>query len=110
MLPITYNFVANTDGESSLFFSMSLHLLTVSKSRNVSPTENSVAKQLAIRFRVGGPGELWMCVVSCSTSFFWQLLMSDYFAHSETICQTGLYRPTFRQKLTFCATTSTLSR
>lgn len=107
---MTYNFVASTDGESSLFFSMSLHLLTVSKSRNVSPTENRVAKQLAIRFRVGGPGELWMCVVSCSTSFFWQLLMSDYFAQSGTISQPEYIDQHLSRKLTFCATTSTLSR
>lgn len=75
---LAYSLVARTDGESSLFFSMSLHLLTVSNSKKVSPTENRVARQLAIRFRVGGPGELWMCVVSCSTNFFWQLLMSDW--------------------------------
>lgn len=52
----TYNFVGRKLGESSLFLRMSLHLLTVSKSRNVSPTENRVDKQLASNFRVGGPG------------------------------------------------------
>lgn len=53
----TYSFVGKKLGESSLFFSMSLHLLTVSNNKKVSPTENSVAKQLAINFLVGGPGD-----------------------------------------------------
>lgn len=52
----TYNLVGRKLGESSLFLRMSLHLFTVSKRRNVSPTENSVDKQLASNFRVGGPG------------------------------------------------------
>lgn len=72
-----YSFVGKKLGESSLFFKISLHLLTVSNNRKVSPTENNVAKQLAINFLVGGPGEPWMCVVNCSTSFFWHSFMSD---------------------------------
>lgn len=54
---MTYNFVGRKLGESSLFLRMSLHLFTVSNNRKVSPTENSVDKQLANNFRVGGPGE-----------------------------------------------------
>lgn len=72
-------------GESSRFFRMSLHLLTVSKSRKVSPTEKSVAKQLAISLRVGGPGALWMCVVNCSTNFFWHPFMSAFWAATRTL-------------------------
>lgn len=53
----TYNLVGRKLGESSLFLRMSLHLFTVSNNRNVSPTENSVDRQLASSFRVGGPGE-----------------------------------------------------
>lgn len=53
----THNFVGKKLGESSLFLRMSLHLLTVSNNRNVSPTENSVERQLASSFRVGGPGD-----------------------------------------------------
>lgn len=66
----SYNFVGKKLGESSLFFNISLHLLTVSNSRNVSPTEKSVDKQLANSFRAGGPGEPAICVVNCSTNFF----------------------------------------
>jgi hypothetical protein len=73
----THSRVGRKLGESSLFLRISLHLLTVSKSRKVSPTLNSVARQRAISLRVGGPGDSWMCCVSCSTSFFWQPLMSD---------------------------------
>lgn len=54
----THNFVGRKLGESSLFLRMSLHLLTVSNNRKVSPTENSVDRQLANSFRVGGPGDL----------------------------------------------------
>lgn len=54
---VTYNFVGKKLGESSLFFNISLHLFAVSKSKNVSPTENNVDKQLASNFLVGGPGE-----------------------------------------------------
>lgn len=53
----THSFVGRKLGESSLFLRISLHLFTVSKSRKVSPTEKRVAKQAAISFRVGGPGE-----------------------------------------------------
>lgn len=75
---MTYSLVGRKLGESSLFLRMSLHLLTVSKRRNVSPTENSVDKQLASSFRVGGPGAPWMCVVNCSTNFFWHAFISDW--------------------------------
>lgn len=74
---ITHSRVGRKLGESSLFLRISLHLLTVSKRRKVSPTLNSVARQRAISLRVGGPGDSWMCCVNCSTSFFWQPLMSD---------------------------------
>lgn len=57
-LTITYSFVVKKLGESSLFFRMSLHLLTVSNNKNVSPTENNVARHRAINLLVGGPGEL----------------------------------------------------
>lgn len=63
-------------GESSLLRRMSLHLLTVSKSRKVSPTLNRVAKQRATSLRVGGPGDSCILCVNCSTSFFWHPLMS----------------------------------
>lgn len=53
----TYSLVGKKLGESSLFLRISLHLLTVSKSKNVSPTENKVARHLAISFLVGGPGD-----------------------------------------------------
>ena len=72
----THNFVGRKLGESSLFFKMSLHLLTVSKSRNVSPTLNSVAKHRAISLLVGGPCAPCMCRVSCSTNFCWHPLIS----------------------------------
>lgn len=72
----TYNFVGKKLGESSLFFRMSLHLLTVSNRRNVSPTLNKVARHLAIRRRVGGPGAPCMCLVNCSTNFCWHPFMS----------------------------------
>lgn len=75
---VTHSRVGRKLGESSLFLRISLHLLTVSNRRKVSPTLNSVARQRAISLRVGGPGDSWMCCVSCSTSFFWQPLMSDY--------------------------------
>lgn len=52
----TYNFVERYVKESSLIRKMSLHLLTVSKRRNVSPTLNNVAKHFAINILVGGPG------------------------------------------------------
>lgn len=52
----TYNFVERYVKESSFIRNMSLHLLTVSKRRNVSPTLNKVAKHLAINILVGGPG------------------------------------------------------
>lgn len=55
---------------------MSLHLFTVSNKRNVSPTLKRVARQRAIRRRVGGPGAPCMCLVSCSTSFCWHPLIS----------------------------------
>lgn len=54
---VTHNFVGRKLGESSLFLRMSLHLLTVSNNRKVSPTENRVERQLASSFRVGGPGD-----------------------------------------------------
>jgi hypothetical protein len=73
----THSRVGRKLGESSLFLRTSLHLLTVSKRRKVSPTLNRVARQRAISLRVGGPGDSWMCCVSCSTSFFWQPFMSD---------------------------------
>lgn len=57
---------------------MSLHLFTVSNSRKVSPTENNVDRQFANSFRVGGPGEPWICVVNCSTNFFWHAFISVY--------------------------------
>ena len=64
---ITNSFVGR---ESSLVFTIiSLHLFTVSKSKNVSPTLNNVAKQRAINRRVGGPGAPCMCLVNCSTNF-----------------------------------------
>lgn len=66
---INYNFVGKKLGESSLFLKMSLHLLTVSKSKNVSPTLNRVARHRAIRRRVGGPGAPCICLVNCSTNF-----------------------------------------
>lgn len=72
----TYNFVGRKLGESSLFLRISLHLLTVSKSKNVSPTLNKVARHLAMRRRVGGPGAPCICLVSCSTSFCWHPLIS----------------------------------
>lgn len=56
-LLMTYSLVGKKLGESSLFFNMSLHLLTVSNKRNVSPTEKSVDRQLANSLRVGGPGD-----------------------------------------------------
>lgn len=85
LLSVTYSLVGRKLGESSLFFRMSLHLLTVSKSRNVSPTENRVAKHWAMSFLVGGPGEPWMCVVSCSTSFFWHPFRSCFCAATNTL-------------------------
>lgn len=66
----TYSFVARKLGESSLFLSMSLHLFTVSNNRKVSPTENSVARFLAMSFLAEGPGESFTNATSCSTSFF----------------------------------------
>jgi hypothetical protein len=50
------NFVGKNEGESSLLFKMSVHWLTVSKRRKVSPTAKIVAKHLAINFLAGGPG------------------------------------------------------
>lgn len=73
----SYNLVGKKLGESSLFFKMSLHLLTVSNSKNVSPTENNVDKQLAKSLRVGGPGDPWIWVVNCSTNFFWHAFIYD---------------------------------
>lgn len=64
-----HSFVGKKLGESSLFLKISLHLLTVSKSRNVSPTLNKVARHLAMRRRVGGPGAPCICLVNCSTNF-----------------------------------------
>lgn len=52
----TYNFVERYVKESSFIRNISLHLLTVSKRRNVSPTLNKVAKHFAINILVGGPG------------------------------------------------------
>lgn len=71
-----HNFVGRKLGESSLFLRMSLHLLTVSKRRKVSPTLNKVAKHRAMSLRVGGPGAPCMWRVSCSTSFCWHPLIS----------------------------------
>ena len=42
-------------GESSLFFSRSLHWLMLSNKRYVSPTVNRFVKHLAIRFLEAGP-------------------------------------------------------
>lgn len=64
-----YNFVGRKLGESSLFFKMSLHLFTVSNSKNVSPTLNNVARHRAISLRVGGPGAFCICLLNCSTNF-----------------------------------------
>lgn len=104
---IAYNFVGRKLGESSLFFRMSLHLFAVSNSRNVSPTENSVDRQLASSFRVGGPGDPCMCVVSCSTSFFWHALMSSCASRVScySIGSTGKGK-----NQTFCAATKILSK
>lgn len=74
----THSFVGRKLGESSLFFKISLHLLTVSKSKNVSPTLKRVARHRAIKRRVGGPGAPCMCLVSCSTNFCWHPFMSFY--------------------------------
>lgn len=64
-------------GESSLFLIMSLHLLIESNNKEASPTLKSVAKTRPISFLVGGPGDSFICLMSCSTNFFWQPLMSD---------------------------------
>ena len=73
-----YSLVNKYVGESSLFFSMSLSLLTVSKRRNASPTLNKVAKQWPTSWRIGGPGLVLIWAISCSTSFFWHSLTSAY--------------------------------
>lgn len=52
----TYSFVERYVKESSFIRNISLHLLTVSKRRKVSPTLNKVAKHFAINILVGGPG------------------------------------------------------
>ncbi|KAE9529768.1 hypothetical protein AGLY_011864 [Aphis glycines] len=48
LIAFTYNFVERYANESSLTRSISLHLLTVSKRRNVSPTLNKVDRHFAI--------------------------------------------------------------
>ena len=64
-----YSLVNKYVGESSLFFSMSLSLLTVSKRRNASPTLNKVAKQWPTSWQICGPGLELIWAISCSTSF-----------------------------------------
>lgn len=73
----TYSLVGKYDGESSFTLIMSLHLFTVSNKRNVSPTENSVARHLASSLRAGAPSDSLRRFTSCATSFCWQLFMSD---------------------------------
>lgn len=74
----TYNLTGKKLGESSLFLMISLHLLIVSNNKEASPTLNKVAKQRPISFLVGGPGDSLICLISCSTNFFWHPLISDY--------------------------------
>lgn len=74
-----------------------LHLLTVSKSRNVSPTENKVAKHWAISFLVGGPGPLNMRG-QLFHQLSWQPLRSAFLGRHEHLVQEAQpfkdeYRP-----------------
>lgn len=107
---MAYSLVGKKLGESSLFFNISLHLLTVSNSRNVSPTENSVDRQLANSFRVGGPGDPWIWVVNCSTSFFWHAFMSDCEFNRQNLWIKEQRILFFVNGFTFWAATKPLSK
>ena len=71
---ITYNFTGRYAWESSFDLMTSVHLSTVANSVFVLPTLYSIAKHLANSWRVAGPHDSFKCLVSCSTSFGWQLL------------------------------------